>query len=71
MNEISIDHNGITYTAEFEVNGDALTVYLPNGESRTTVLRGMEPESTAMPHLRSYAKGVVATATSEDSDGSI
>lgn len=71
MNEISIDHNGITYTAEFEVNGDELTVHLPNGESRTTVLRGMEPESAARPHLRSYAKGVVAKATSEGSDDSI
>lgn len=59
MDKISIDRNGTTYTAEFEVFGDTLTVFLPNGECRTTILRGLSPESAAMPHLVSYVNGVL------------
>lgn len=55
MNKISIEHNGVNYTAEYSVDGDTLNVYLPNGEVRTTELRGLNPESAAEPHLRSYA----------------
>lgn len=56
MGEISYEFDGVTYTAEYLVNGNALTVFLPNGEHRTTFLTGgLAPESAAMPHLRSYA----------------
>ncbi|MBE9397066.1 hypothetical protein IOQ59_07295 [Pontibacterium sp. N1Y112] len=53
--EITIEHNGITVTAGYSVIGDTLSVYLPNGEIRTTELRGLEPELAALPHLKSYA----------------
>ncbi|MGH1432783.1 MAG: hypothetical protein ACRBB4_16925 [Neptuniibacter sp.] len=53
--EITIEHKGITVTAEYSVIGDTLSVILPNGEFRTTELRGLDPELAAEPHLRSYA----------------
>lgn len=53
--EITIKHNGVTVTAEYSVIGDTLSVYLPSGDIRTTELRGLDPESAVLPHLRSYA----------------
>jgi len=53
--EISIEHNGITVEAEYSVEGDKLFVYLPNGEVRQTELRGLDPKSAALPHLKGYA----------------
>ncbi|MDH5387626.1 MAG: hypothetical protein OEY06_04150 [Gammaproteobacteria bacterium] len=53
--EVTIEHNGKKYTAEYFVSNDVLTVYLPDGSSRQTVLRGLNPESAAKPHLKSYA----------------
>lgn len=58
MHEFSIEYNGNTYTAEYEVVGDTLMVFLPNGECRETQLGGLEPETSAKPHLRSYARSV-------------
>ncbi|WP_298722404.1 hypothetical protein [uncultured Oceanisphaera sp.] len=52
--EISIEVNGKKYTAEYFVNGDTLTVYLPDGDSRETELKGLSPASAARPHLISY-----------------
>ncbi len=53
--EITLKHDGVTYTASYTVLGDTLTVYLPNGEARSTELRGLPVESAAMVHLKSYA----------------
>lgn len=53
--EISTKFNGQEISAEYSVDGDTLHVYLPDGEIRTTELRGLNPESTAMRHLKSYA----------------
>ncbi|POG02223.1 hypothetical protein BGP82_12810 [Pseudomonas putida] len=66
MDEISIERNGVTYTAEFEVFGDTLAVFLPNGECRSTVLRGLSPEAAARPHLVSYVNGIAPTAADEE-----
>lgn len=52
--EITLEHNGIECTATFIVEGDTLTVFLPNGDQRTTELRGLEPIAAARPHIRSY-----------------
>ena len=52
--EFMIEKDGIQYTAYFIVFGDSVTVHLPNGEQRSSYLKGMSPESAARPHLRSY-----------------
>jgi len=54
--EISIDENGNTYKAEYVVDEDTLTVFLPDGSCRVTELRGLKPTSAAMVHLKSYIK---------------
>jgi hypothetical protein len=56
--EVTIEHEGTPYTATYLVVGDELIVYLPNGEPRATVLRGLNPESAARQHLRSYIRSV-------------
>lgn len=56
--EITIEHNDVQYSASYSVTGDTLTVFLPNGEQRTTELRGLSPESAAHPHLKSYIHSV-------------
>lgn len=53
--EISLEHEGKLYTAEYSVIGDTLTVYLPDGSLGSTELRGLNPESAAKTHLSSYA----------------
>lgn len=55
MPEITHTHNGTEYIAEYEVHGDTLIVRLPDGSMRETILRGLEPDSAAMTHLRFYA----------------
>jgi hypothetical protein len=54
--EISIEQNGETITASYTVIGDTLHVYLPDGSTRTTELRGLKCESSAMMHLKMYVK---------------
>lgn len=57
--EITLEHEGVHYTATYTVFGDTLTVYLPNGDARSTELRGLGVESAAMVHLKSYVLHVV------------
>jgi hypothetical protein len=56
--EITIEYEGNQYSASYMVNGDTLTVFLPNGEPRTTELRGLDPEGAARVHLRAYVGSV-------------
>lgn len=56
--EITIEHEGIRYSASYTVTGDTLTVFLPSGEPRTTELRGLDPEGAALVHLRAYVGSV-------------
>jgi hypothetical protein len=58
--EITLEHDGVTYTASYTVLVDTLTVYLPNGEERSTELRGLAVESAAMVHLKSYARSLTS-----------
>ncbi|WP_157890322.1 hypothetical protein [Marinobacterium aestuarii] len=55
--EISVEYQGKIYTAEYSVIGDELTVYLPDGSTRSTFLTGgLKPETAAATHIKSYAK---------------
>ena len=58
MDEISLEQDGVHCIAEYEVHGEELYVYLPDGECRRTTLNGMTVESAALPHLRSYLKKI-------------
>lgn len=58
--EVTIEHEGRQYAAPYLVSGDTLTVFLPNGEQRSTELRGLSPESAARQHLRSYVGSIAA-----------
>ena len=58
MHEITYEFKGINYTAQYTVDNDELVVYLPDGTTRSTMLRGLKPETAAMPHLISYVKSV-------------
>lgn len=58
MEEIVFEKDGISYAAEYEVTGDELSVYLPNGECRRTTLNGLKAESAALTHLRSYVQRI-------------
>ncbi len=58
MDEVSLEQGGVHYTAEHEVHGETLYVYLPSGECRKTILNGMTAESAALTHLRSYLKKI-------------
>jgi len=53
---ISIEYEGERHTAQFEVFEDTLVVYLPDGSNRQTELRGLNAESAALNHLKSYVK---------------
>lgn len=53
--EVSLEYKEKLYTAEYSVIGDTLTIYLPDGSVQSTELRGLDRESTAKTHLRSYA----------------
>lgn len=52
--EITLEHEGETYSASYIQVGDELTVYLPDGSTRGTTLRGLDPEQAAATHLRGY-----------------
>lgn len=52
--EISFEHEGTTFTSTYYVQGDDLTVDLPDGSQRTTTLRGLDPEMAALTHLRGF-----------------
>lgn len=54
--EITIEHNGKKYVAEYSVENDLLAVYLPDGSIRQTELRGLIASTTAKNHLKSYIK---------------
>lgn len=54
MTEITFLHNGTDYRAEYEIFGETLVVYLPDGTARETVLCGLTPNSAAMTHLRAF-----------------
>ena len=54
--EITIEYEGKEYSAEYYCDGDTVTVFLPNGQTRTTELRGLKPEAAARPHLMGYAR---------------
>lgn len=56
--EITLENEGVQYTASYSVFGDKLTVYLPDGEARSTELRGLAIESAAMVHLKSYVSTI-------------
>jgi hypothetical protein len=56
--EVTVEHEGAVYAATYSVFGDTLTVYLPDGKQRETVLRGLNPESAARVHLGSYIKSI-------------
>ena len=45
---------GETVTASYEVFDDELKVYLPDGSTRTTFLRGLTPKAAAMVHLKAF-----------------
>lgn len=52
--EVSFEHEGTRYTSSYCVQGDDLIVYLPDGSQRTTTLRGLDPETAALTHLRGF-----------------
>lgn len=52
--EVTLEHEGKTYSATYAEFGDELVTYLPDGSSRSTTLRGLDPETTATNHLRGY-----------------
>jgi hypothetical protein len=55
MTEITLTENGNEYHAEYEIFDDTLVVYLPDGSTRQTILRGLKPHLAAMTHLRTFA----------------
>jgi hypothetical protein len=54
MGEVKISQQGIEFSATYVVVEDTLIVGLPDGSVRTTELRGLEPASSALFHLKSY-----------------
>lgn len=52
--EITLEHEGETYSASYIQIGDELLTYLPDGSERRTDLRGLKPEHAAATHLRGY-----------------
>jgi len=52
--DITLEHEGETFTASYIVIGDELLTYLPDGSERRTDLRGLNPEHAAETHLRGY-----------------
>ncbi|WP_026471990.1 hypothetical protein [Alkanindiges illinoisensis] len=55
MMEYTIE--GITHKVEYDVFDDELIVYLPDGTTRTTWLRGLTIKTAIRPHLISYLNG--------------
>lgn len=58
--EITLKHEGETYSASYIQVGDELLTYLPDGSERRTMLRGLSPEHAAMTHLRGYIHSLKA-----------
>ncbi|TWE07769.1 hypothetical protein FB481_103340 [Pseudomonas sp. AG1028] len=56
--EIILVHDGVVYAASYTDLGDEILVLLPDGTQRTTILRGLTPESAAMTHLRGYVSSL-------------
>lgn len=56
MTEITLTENGKNYGAEYEIFDETLVVYLPDGSTRETILRGLTPHSAAMNHLRAFVQ---------------
>lgn len=54
--EISFNHGGVTHAGSYNVEGDELIVYLPDCSQRTTTLRGLDPITTALTHLRAFVR---------------
>ncbi|WP_256815408.1 MULTISPECIES: hypothetical protein [Pseudomonas] len=52
--EVTLDYEGTTYSATYIVLGDTMTVYLPDGSTRQTILRDLNPDHAAETHLRGY-----------------
>lgn len=63
--EVTLEHEGETYTASYIQLGDELTTYLPDGSTRQTTLRGLHPEHAAETHLRGYLSALKRKARSE------
>jgi len=61
MNEISVELNGVLHEASYEVIGDTLIVFLPDGSQRQTTLNGnLKPKTTAIHHLRAFAHSKIS-----------
>ena len=56
--EITIEYNGETYTAEYSHDGDSLVLYLPDGPIITT-RGGLGVEAALKPHFLKYLKSHV------------
>ncbi|WP_145335530.1 MULTISPECIES: hypothetical protein [unclassified Pseudomonas] len=57
--EVTIEHEGVEYSAPYIVTSEMITVFLPNGEQRSTALTGgIVEESAARTHLRAYVRGI-------------
>ncbi len=56
--EITLEIDGVVYTASYIDLGDEIQVLLPDGTQRTTVLGNLNPESAAMSHLRGYVRAL-------------
>jgi hypothetical protein len=54
--EVTLEHEGKSYSASYIQVDDELTVYLPDGSLRHSELRGLSPESAARSHLRGYIR---------------
>lgn len=54
--EIEIEIDNITYTIEYYIDGDSLTIILPNGETRQTELRGLSINSAIRTRLAGYLR---------------
>nr|WP_146219665.1 hypothetical protein [Pseudomonas sp. RW407] len=54
MEEVTLEHEGKTYSATYVQVDDDLIVCLPDGSERCTTLRGLNPEQAAKSHLRGY-----------------
>ncbi len=63
--EVTLEHEGETYSASYIQCDDELTTYLPDGSTRQTTLRGLNPEHAAETHLRGYLSAVKRKARGE------
>ncbi len=63
--EVTLEHEGQIYSASYIQLGDELTVYLPDGSTRQTTLRGLNPDHAAETHLRGYLSALKCKARGE------